>query len=154
MNVSIETGGCTRADMDTALRLVSEALPTNVMCPTGSVYTNGYGNDCDVLVYGDKADLFKLRRLGYSACAATEYDDTSSPDWTAVRLGNVNVLLCYCPELYTRWRSAGEVCAWLGNTTKWQRIVLHEMIKNCVDKETAIVRATTAISESTAYRPT
>lgn len=151
MSVSIETGGCTKADMDTALSLVSEALPFNMMCPTGSVYTNGSGNDCDVLVCGEKADLYKLLQLGYTKCAATDYAHSS--DWTAVRLGNVNVILCYCYELYKRWQSAGEVCAWIGNTTKWQRIVLHEMIKNCVDKETAIVRATAALSESTAYRP-
>ena len=146
MNVSIETGGCTKADMGTALRLVSEALPFNIMCPTGSVYTNGSGNDCDVLVHGDRADLYKLLQLGYTKCADTEYGDAYSSDWVAVRLGDVNVILCYCPELYKRWQSAGEVCAWLGNTTKWQRIVLHEMIKNCVDKETAIDRATAALS--------
>ena len=142
MTVSTEIGTCTQADMDKALEYVRGVLPYNSMCPTGSVYTNGVGNDCDVLVYGAKEDLIPLRAAGFVRCSATEYGDATSSDWTAIRLGSINVLLCYCPELYKRWKSAAEVCRWLGHTTKAQRIVLHEMIKNCVDMEVALERAT------------
>lgn len=148
MSVTLETGSlqssneCTQVDMARSLALVSDILPFNKCAPTGSVYTNGVGADCDVLVLGSKRDLYTLFSYGFRKCAATEYDAATSSDWTALRYGDTNVILVYCPELFKRWKSAGEVCRWLASTTKVQRVVLHEMIKNCVSMEVAIERAT------------
>lgn len=133
----------TNVDMPRALQEVQSILGIyRDIRPTGSVYTNGEGADLDVLVHGTHADCCALFRAGFNQCANTEYGDASSAQWTALRRGDVNVLLCYCPELFNRWAAAAEVCRWVGSTTKAQRVVIHEIVKNLASVEVAIERAT------------
>ncbi len=141
MNATDESGTCTQADMDAALREVRAILPFLMMTPTGSVYTNGLGKDCDVLVSGTYRDKSALIAAGFKVCAATEYGDESSSAWVALRKGNINVLLCFSYDLYMRWVVAAEVCKWLRVTTKQQRVVIHEIVKNQVSMESACARA-------------
>lgn len=144
MSVTLETGGaCGPVEMRKALAEIGTLLPWNEFTPTGSVYTNGAGNDCDVLVLGSFADRQTLELAGFTVCCDTEYGDATSSEWVALRRGDVNVLLCFTSGLYARWKSAAEVCRWLAPTTKQQRIILHEIIKNLASMEVAFERATT-----------
>lgn len=142
MSVTIESGTCSPEDMRKAIAEVEAVLGVFIeLRPTGSVYTNGMGNDCDVLVLGSLRDRYTLVSAGYEVCGATAYGDASSSDWVALRRGNVNVLLCYSAELYSRWAAAAEVCKWLGGCTKQQRVLVHELVKNHCSLEEAYARA-------------
>ena len=54
---------------------------------------------------------------GYDSCS-NGYGDIEGDGWTAVRKGDVNIVVCDDRGFFDRWVAAVKVCAWLVSEKK------------------------------------
>lgn len=110
--------------------LVSDGL---IVAPrlVGSTYINGHGEDIDyVCMAGSPSDLdFNAR--GWVECAVQTYEAQGL--FFALRLGDLNLLVCSTREYYQRWVNAAEVCRYIVEASqtpisKTTRVHIHMMV--------------------------
>lgn len=70
----------------------------------------------------------------YASCS-NGYGDIDRDGWTAVRKGDVNIVLCFDKGFFERWVAAVKVCAWMVSEqkidlTKLDRKHVHNIIRD------------------------
>ena len=108
--------------------------PDVEVLPYGSTAIFGDGEDLDYLVWAPDTlkVLSTLHSHGYIPDCAPGYD---ASDFTSVRKGSVNVIVCSSKEWYNKSAYACAVCkcmasaGWLSPSNKRHRVAIHEAIK-------------------------
>ncbi len=96
-------------------------------------------NDIDVLVLVDlPSDVWECPEGFEPSCEL--YGDLGL-EWHSYRRGDVNLILCHDAEFYANWVKSAKICAGLGLTDRRARVLLHALIRDKRDIDTALVRA-------------
>lgn len=134
-------------EMGKATALIMTGMPPGVInfAPIGSAtYMPAEEvNDVDfaVLVKGPSALIyaqeFKHDQNAVVMCA--EYD--TNHEWCAVRVGNINLMICVDPKFFQGYLTATEVCKVLRLKTKAERIAVCMVVRDGLNANDAAIGA-------------
>lgn len=98
--------------------------------PTGSTYTNGSGNDVDIVRFTEDAvqERAALLAAGYTLCGGEESYSLDGDTFFAVRRGLENIIVVWDYMLYLRWIAFTEIAARIGTLDKVERIALSQAL--------------------------
>lgn len=98
--------------------------------PTGSVYTNGAGQDVDIVRFVEDpvAERATLLANGFTLCNGDESYSLDNDTFFAVRRGLLNIIVVWDYMLYLRWVAFSEVAAKIGILDKVERICLSQAL--------------------------
>lgn len=98
--------------------------------PTGSVYTNGCGNDVDIVRFTEdkEAERASLLAAGYTLCNGDESYSLDGDTFFAVRRGLLNIIVVWDYMLYLRWIAFTEIAKRIGTLDKVERICLSQAL--------------------------
>lgn len=100
----------------------------NQSWPTGSEWTNGAGEDVDLVVYTEDPDAERAAylALGYVECG--EDYGLDGDTFKAFRHGRLNIIMVWDPQQYIRWVAFSETARAIGTLSKVERIELSRAI--------------------------
>lgn len=98
--------------------------------PTGSTYTNGSGNDVDIVRFTEDpvAERAALLADGFTLCNGDESYSLDGDTFFAVRKGLENIIVVWDYMLYLRWVAFSEVAKRIGTLDKVERICLSQAL--------------------------
>lgn len=96
--------------------------------PTGSEYTNGAGEDVDLVVFTEDPEAQRAAYLaiGFVECGADYGLDGDT--FKAFRQGRLNIIMVWEYTQYIRWVAFSEVAKTMGTLSKCERIELSKAI--------------------------
>lgn len=96
--------------------------------PTGSEYTNGAGEDVDLVVFTEDPEAQRgvYLAIGFVECGA-DYG-LEGDNFKAFRQGRLNIIMVWDYQQYIRWVAFSEVARRLGSLDKCHRIELSKAV--------------------------